>query len=168
MSEMVYDFKTGAHFRAGFDKKAGAFRLASILERDGSLELPAIIEDGLDPGSPLHPEFVVSPDEAVAAFHERTADYLRRQFIVIQTNDAGERREFRAVVPVYTAKDADRRSYVSLITAMSDEDLREQILWAALKDLIAIRQKYRDLRELERVFTAIDATAKKFRKETAA
>jgi len=57
---------------------------------------------------------------------------------------------------------------IPFFSGMSDEDLREQILWAALKDLIAIRQKYRDLRELERVFTAIDATAKKFRKETAA
>jgi hypothetical protein len=166
---MVYNFKAGAHFKAGFDREAGATRLATILERDGQLELPAIIADGLEPSSPLHTEFEITPEEAVQAFHEKAADYLRRQFVVIVTDeDTKERREFRAVVPVFTVKDADHRSYVSMITAMSDEEQREQILWSALQELIAIRRKYRDLRELERVFSAIDATAKKIRKETAA
>lgn len=155
---MVYQFKKAAHFKAGFDRGAAALRLASILERDGYLDTEAIIEDGTNPSSPLFPQFDISPDEAQQQAWERAAEYLRIQFVVIEvTGDTA--REVRAVFPVFTRESPDERRYIPTFDALGDDDYRQQVLDQALRDLISLRRKYADLKELARIFAAIDKTA---------
>lgn len=157
---MIYKMKDAARFRPGFDRDAGAARLAQLLERDGSLEIEAIIQDGVLPDSPLHPQFTMDPDEALRATWEREAAYLQRSFVVV-IDTGGAPREVRAVVPVFTRLDADNRRYIPTVVALSDADYRSQVLQQALTDLLALRRKYADLEELARIFKAIDATAKR-------
>lgn len=158
---MVFRFKSAAHFRAGFNREAGAARLAQLLERDGSLERDAIIADGLQPESPLHPQFDIAPDEALRAAYEREADYLRRNFVTIVKTEGGEPREIRAVVPVRApdAEEDEPRRYVATVFALADPFYRPQVLDQALAEFVALRRKYADLKELSRIHTAIDKMA---------
>jgi len=160
---MIYKMKDTAHYREGFDREAGAGRLAAILERDGRLETAAIIADGIQPESPLHPQFTMNADEALQSLWVIEARYLQRSFIVVKTLESGEKREYRAVTPVYTRADADTRRFVSTIDAMADPEYRAQILHRALVDLLSLRRKYADLQELATVFQAIDKVAKVIR-----
>ena len=48
------------------------------------------------------------------------------------------------------------RSYTSTVHAMTDADLRAQVLATAWRELLALREKYAGLEELARIFAAVD------------
>lgn len=166
MNEMVYHFKDDARFRSDFDKEAGSARMASILARDGYLGIKEIVEDGINPSSPLHPEFVVDAKTAIAAYREERAEYLRRHFVITVTDEiTKEKSTIRATVQIEDDHNPGRKIFVATLGAMSDAEKRKQVLWSALKELIAVRQKYRTISELARVFEIIDETAKNYRED---
>jgi hypothetical protein len=158
MSQTVYRFKSAAHFRQGFDQAAAAVRLGELQERDGGLSIEAIIEEGLRPESPLHPQFSYSSEEALDVVWRTEAQYLRRTFVAVTLMSDGTEREIRAVVPIYD-RDSEERRFITTSIALSDPEYREQVLDQALRDLIALRRKYADLQELARVFAAVDKVA---------
>ena len=160
-TEMIFKFKDAARFRPGFNREAAAARLAQILERDGALEVDAIVDDGLREDSPLHPQFAFSADEALQDAYRREAEYLRRTFVTVIVTPAGDQREVRAVLPVLVQPDDEGRRFISSVRALSDDEYRHQILETALAELVALRRKYAELEELARVFAAIDRAAKR-------
>lgn len=158
MSAPAYRFHEAAHFRAGFNREAGAARLAELLRRDGELTTEAIITEGLKPKSPLHPQFDIDPDTLLAEAYEHEAQYLRRVFYVYEPET---NREVRATVAVYTRETPEEQSFISTFAALSDEEYRDQVLTQALNEFLALRRKWSDLQEFARIFKAIDSTAKK-------
>lgn len=161
MNEMTFKFKDAARFRPGFNREAGAARLAQLLERDGALEVDAIVDDGLKEESPLHPQFAFGAEEALQEAYRREAEYLRRTFVTVIVTPSGEEREIRAVMAVYEQPDDEGRRFISAVRALGDDEYRHQVLETALSELIALRRKYAELEELARVFAAIDRAAKK-------
>jgi hypothetical protein len=120
---------------------------------------------------PLHPVF--DWDDATAAHAHRLAQaqHIIRSFVVVYRRP-GKPKELtppmRYLVRVTPgpkdeqASDAEHlamqpRNYIPVGEAMADADLRRRVLLQALKDFVALRQKYRDFQELAQVFTAIDA-----------
>lgn len=159
---MVYQWKPGTRLSA--DPQAVGERLEVLQARHGdALTAEQVVEDARDESSPLHPCFEWDDTVAAEEYRKEQARYLLRALIVVSEPEeegaaegrpAPEGRAHRAYV-VVREEDDDR--YVPTVRAMSDEELRNQVLAQALAELRAVQRKYAELRELARVFEAIDA-----------
>ncbi|MBX6387319.1 MAG: hypothetical protein IRZ07_30805 [Microbispora sp.] len=149
---MQYAWKPG--FRVGgLDAQVVGERLDAIRERDGGIMAEAVVDDARPVDSPLHPAFEWDDSVAAEKYRLDQARYLIRA-VVIQRPDVEEPRPVRAFVVV---KESDGNEvYTSTITALSDEELRRQVLERALRELDAWRRRYDDLAELAEVLAAAD------------
>ncbi|MDR6511455.1 hypothetical protein J2792_002327 [Novosphingobium capsulatum] len=119
---------------------------------NGRLEGELVVERARDKANPLHPAFEWNDKKAAHAFRVDQARYLIRhiEVVVAEKPDAPPTRAFVSVV-----RDKDR-SYTSVQHAMSDEELRQQVLAQAWAELEAWRKRYAELAELADVFASID------------
>lgn len=158
----VYKFKDAARLPKGLDAQAVGDRIAQLKESEGAgFKAESIVRDARPAKSPLHGAFTWDDKQAAEAYRLQEAGHLIRSIVQIVGQD-DEAREVRAFVSV-TVRDVDEQRFVSIVTAMSDEDYRRQVLETALDEMLALRHKYQDLEELARIFKAIDETAKKLR-----
>lgn len=116
-----------------------------------------IVAEAAKKKSPLHPAFEWDDTLAGHKYRLEQAGYLIRS-ITVTMEAEDEKPPVRAFVNV--ERDADR-SYTSTAHAMSDAELRAQVLARALKELQAWRVRYNELVELARMFAEIDKTMKK-------
>ena len=72
--------------------------------------------------------------------------------IVVLSEKVDEPESYRAYVRV---QEDDVSSYISTVAALSDADLREQVLQRAIKEAKQWRTRYEDLAELSGVRSAI-------------
>lgn len=152
-------FKEQTRFRKGFDRKAGAARMQALFDRLESVTRDDVIADAQKASSPLHGAFIWDADEALGHSHRLTAHYLLSNFVPVQPAEYMGRPAFEGVVPVYLSEDDDKREYVKPEVALARPDYRAQVLGQALKELRSFRRKYRTLKELSKVFEAIDEVA---------
>lgn len=160
---MVYRWKSGS--RLSGDAQAVGRRLEELSTQHGEL-LPEIVErDARKKGSPLHDLFTWDDSAAALQYRLGQAAHIIRCVIVIDDPAAPEPHTayVRVEVPNGVGLDDEERvfrsSYRPTALVMSDAELREQVVARALRDLAALRQKYRDLDELAEVFRAIDRVA---------
>jgi hypothetical protein len=125
------------------------------LERQHGMVTPRLIVDDARPQqSLLHKCFEWNDAEAAEKYRETQAGYLLRNLIAVKvTSMQQEQSDVRAFVSVVKN---DNNCFVSVATAMSNEDMRQQILENALSELQAIKKKYTQLEELAEVFAALD------------
>lgn len=127
---------------------------------DGILQAEDVVEFARDERTALHSEF--EWDDTVAAHQHRLeqARKIIRLTVTVIESPAGPQ-----TVRMYASCDSDRMKpgggYRSLVEVMNSEDLRDQLLHAALRDLRTVRRKYQQLRELQPIFRAIDRVARK-------
>lgn len=149
---MIYQWKPEAHVKT--DAQAAGEELERIRTfNNGKLDAPAVVEASRDPSAPLHPEFEWNDVKAATAWRIEQASYLIRHITVDVESDRGEQVPVRAFVSV--TRDSDR-SYTSIGHALSDTDLRAQVLRQAWAELEAWRKRYAELIELGKVFSLID------------
>lgn len=131
---------------------------------DGILQAEDVVEFARDERTALHAEF--EWDDSVAAHQHRLeqARKIIRLTVTVIDSPAGQQ-----TVRMYASCDSDRvqpgGGYRSLVDVMSNDDLRDQLLHAALRDLRTVRRKYQQLRELNPIFRAIDRVARKTEKQ---
>ena len=126
-------------------------RLESIRKGNKGRLTPAMVVDDARPKmSPLHNAFEWDDTKAAAGFRLVQAGDLIRCIIVV-TDEAPDAPPVRAFVNIET----DDRHYTSIQHAMSDKDLRLQVVNRAMSELTQWETRYRDLKELAVVFAAI-------------
>ncbi len=148
---MIYQWKEGSRMAVA------AQLVGSELERirikhNGRLEPEWVVHAAKGGANPLHGLF--EWDNNVAAQHYRVGQarqVIRSIDVVIE--EVEQAKPIRAFVSVIRDRD---RSYTSVAHAMSDPDLRRQVLLTALSELVAWRQRYAELVELANVFAAIE------------
>jgi hypothetical protein len=150
---MIYQFKQGAHLNG--DAQAVGEKLAA-LESVGRLTPEAVLHDARKATSPLHPFF--EWDDAKAAKQHRLAQaghLIRCVTVVLEEQQEQEQpRTIRAFLPIEAVDES--RSYVPTLKALGDADMRKQVLAQAHSELGAVARKYRELKELSEVVSAID------------
>lgn len=149
---MIYQFKPGSHLTG--DAQAVGERLAS-LEAKGKLTPEAVVADARAKRSALHPFF--EWDDAKAAEQHRLAQaghLIRCVTVVVEQADSQQQTTVRAFVPI--TGENNNRQYVDTVRALSDTELRKQVLQQAYAELGAVARKYRELKELSEVVHAID------------
>lgn len=147
----VYQWKRGS--RADVDAQVVGDELERIrVHNNGRLESEDVVEASRPEDAPLHGAFIWDDAAAAEAYRVEQAKYLIRSVeIVIDKGD--DRTPIRAFVSVKRDED---RSYTSTIHALSDADLRAQVVRQAWFELEAWRQRHAELLEFAKIFTAIE------------
>lgn len=152
MSKMVYQWKPEA--RVKIDAQVAGEELERLrIFNNGRLEPATVVNASRLPSDPLHSAFEWDDAAAAEAHRVDQAKYLIRSITVIAQAPDKEAVPIRAFVSV--VRDADR-SYTSLAHALSDEDLRRQVIASAWVELEAWRKRHAELVEFGLVFSAID------------
>jgi len=151
---MIYQWKD-----AGAPTSIDAQVAGEELERirtfnNGRLEAEDVVEASRDPKAPLHPVFEWDDTKAAEAHRKSQAMHVIRHIDVVFVKDDVPRPPIRAFVSVKRDED---RSYTSVQHALSDDELRTQVVAQAWSELEAWRRRYAELAEFAKLFAMIEA-----------
>jgi hypothetical protein len=149
---MIYQWKPGAHLTA--DPQFIGEELERIrVRQNGRLDSEDVVEHARKRRSPLHPLFDWDDASAAEKYRVEQAKYLIRSIEIVIDGGGDEQVPIRAFVSVKRDED---RSYTSTVHALSDPELRAQIVAQAFKELEAWRQRHAELTEFAKIFAQID------------
>lgn len=152
-----YGWKHGAH-QGKLDAQAAGERIEALREANGQVTAEIVLDDARPKRSLLHPAFEWDDKVAAEEFRKEQARDLIRS--VVLTSEVDDSPPVRAFVVV---SEFGETGYTSIGVALSEPDLRRQILQRALRELRQWESRYHELQELAKVFTA----AKEIREEAA-
>lgn len=147
-----YAWRPGS--RVSIDADKAGRELARIEKSEGELTPTAVLDRARSANSSLHGHF--EWDDNIAAEQHRLSqagELIRSIVIDVTHSNVEPPKATRAYVSVQRESG---RSYVATQTAMSDVELRRQVLDRAWAELEAFRRKYGDMQELAKVFAAMD------------
>lgn len=148
----VYRWKPGS--TAPLEAQAAGDEMERIRVRNnGRLTSELVVEAARDEDAPLHPAFEWNDKRAAEAHRLEQARYLIRSIEVVVDRGDPEPVPIRAFVNVQRDED---RSFTSTFHALSDVDLRAQVIASAWRELEAWRRRHAELVEFARIFTEID------------
>ncbi len=147
-------------------KKQKSNKVVSELKRiaksnGGLLQPESVVEAARPVTSPLHSRFNWDNSEAAHLYRI----YQARQLIRVSVELLAETGESCEVF-VSLTPDRERESggYRVVTEVLSDADMRNQMLSDALNELQLFREKYRKLKELASIFSAIKQAHKKMKR----
>lgn len=148
---MIYQWKSGSVHQ--IDAQVAGEELERIRTfHNGRLEAEHVVAASRPVGAPLHAAFEWDDATAAEAWRkDQAASMIRHIAVVLEGNDDAP--PIRAFVSVKRDND---RSYTSIGHALSDVDLRAQVVNQAWLELEAWRKRHAELIELAKVFSAID------------
>ena len=150
-----YAWRPGS--RVSIDAEKAGRELAGIERKEGELTPSNVLDRARSANSSLHGHF--EWDDTIAAEQHRltqAGELIRSIVVDVSRSNVEPPKPTRAFVSV---ERQGRRSYVGVQTAMSDADLRRQVLERAKAELRAFRERYADLQELAAIFAAMDRIA---------
>lgn len=149
----IYQFKENSH-APHIEAQAAGEELERIRTfNNGRLESRMVVEAARPEDSPLHPAFEWDDVKAAEAWRVEQARHLIRVIEVVVEKADGGHAPTRAFVSV--VRDTDR-SYTSTAHALTDLDLRRQVLDSAWQELEAWRRRHAELIEFAKIFADID------------
>lgn len=152
MTQTVYKWR--AHAGVPVPAQVAGEELERIrTKNNGRLAQDTVVEEARDKRSPLHPAFEWNDKAAAHQYRLSQAGYVIRMLSVSYVDGDSKTAPIRAFVNV--SRDEDR-SYTSIAHAMSDDELREQVLAKALKELQDWQDRYAELTEFADVFASIE------------
>lgn len=151
---MIYEFKSRTECPVPAQVVGETVeRIAAI---HGGVTPSMLVEEARPDAAPLHPAFEWDDTLAAEEHRRNQARYLMRM-LVIKEVEEGEQQppaSMRAFVSVETPQ-GDRK-YLSVIHAMSIEEMRHQILEKAWREVLSWRDRYQNYEEFANIFRAID------------
>lgn len=136
-----------------------------LRQKHGKLTAKIIVDEALaDEKSPLRAYLTLNLAEAARKRWLDEARSLLRGVQVTIVGDTGPRQPVRAYVSVVTS---NGRSYEPMMSVLSSDELRQQMLNQALVELRQFEARYRTLAELAEVFDAIIDVSKTARRRKA-
>lgn len=114
--------------------------------------------------SKLHKAFEWDDEVAGAKYRDRQAGELIRSIKVVYENEQGKELKVRAFSSIRNPEQPCRSVYVETISAMENEDTREEILTQALNGLVSWRNRWNGLNELVDSVAEVDVVIANLRK----
>lgn len=149
---MIYKWKSSGA-PGGIDAQVAGEEMERIRVRNnGRLDSADVVEASRPKSAPLHSAFEWDDAKAAEAYRVDQAAHMIRHIDVVFESENGDKAPVRAFVSVKRDED---RSYTSLQHALSDEELRAQVIKQAWRDLEAWHSRYAELTEFAKIFTAI-------------
>lgn len=148
---MVYQYKVPY---ARVSAQTAGEELARIEKENGSLTPELVVDESREENAPLHPVFEWDDKKAAEHYRVMQAGSLIRN-VTVKIEEAPRMEPTRAFVNV--APVGQRKGiFVSIKSAMDDEETRETVVARALAELEKVKEKYKDLHELAGIFAEID------------
>ncbi len=154
MSTQVYAWKPRTNIAV--DAQLAGEHLDRLrIAHDGAVDPEHVVEDAKSRESPLHAAFQWDDSEAAHSYRIAQALHLIRSLTISVTVERrNEPKVMRALVSVVKE---EKRSYVPAAEALSDPELRAQILTRAWREITQWRERYKEYEELRALIEAIDA-----------
>ena len=143
---MTYQWKAASHIKADAQT---AGRICEELEQSGGLTPKRLVDASRPPGAPLHGEFEWDDETAAELYREAQAGHIIRCLVVAP--EGPKDAPIRAFFTVST-----KSHYTHITKIATSEDLKQSMLFQALRELEAYRAKYATLSELTEVFRSAD------------
>lgn len=131
-----------------------------IEEKYGEITKENLLEESRDESSPTHALFEWRDDVAAEKWRRRQAGKVLENLTFVYVNNHGEEKATRAYVNVI-AEDKTAGCFRSVEVAMSNADMRAEVLKRAMREIEIFQDKYSNLEELSEIFAAIKKTKKK-------
>ena len=148
---MVYQYKVPY---ARVSAQTAGEELARIEKEKGSLTPEMVVDESREDDAPLHPVFEWNDKKAAERYRIVQAGSLIRN-VTVKIEEVPRMEPVRAFVNV--APVGKRKGvFVSIKSAMTDEDGRETVVARAMAELERVKEKYKDLQELAGIFAEID------------
>jgi hypothetical protein len=128
-------------------------------EHNGVLKPAVIVQESRPEDATLHPCFEWDDPKAANLWREDQARSIVRSIRVIP--DDSPQPDEPLLVYVHVATQDDGPCYTTTARAMSDDELREQVIAQALAQLEGWRKRFEHLQELRDVFVAIDRATRR-------
>lgn len=122
-----------------------------------------VVAAAANPISPLHSIFEWDDTAAAREYRVEQARRLLRSIQITILTPKGAPITTRLTVATEKPNTPGKRQYSTTEYALSDADLRAEVLRQALRELAAFRRKYIELSELAQVFAVIARTVRKAR-----
>ena len=162
----VFKWKPGNRFKSS--AQAVGEHVGKLERRRGKKLDPAeAVADARNPRSPWHRDFTWDDGEAAEKQRRQEARMLLNSLLVVSVNLSlpdHPATYIRAMVSVRDPDDLSKRSYRTMAHVMSDKRLRAEMLRDALREFQSFRDKYRELQELEPLFSAGELLIGRFKK----
>lgn len=145
--------------------------LEAIYEENGKVTPPLVVEDARNVDRETHK--LIEWDDPVAAekYRLEQAKYIMRNIIVVTKTEEVKDEEPKIIkLRVYenVKTEEGERYYMPLQAAMEREDTRSWVLTQALRDLMAFKHKYSQLKELAGVMAEIEKAERQYTNEAIA
>lgn len=154
---MQYTFKKGARVRGLDPNKTGAELEKIRSNNQGLLQAGDVVNAARSKRSPLHDYFEWDDSLAAEEHRKEQARQLIRSVKVVYQTDRNDIKQ----VPLYInleATEDNKRAYYNVVDVMSHSSLRAQAKKKAWGDIIAWKERYKELEDAEefvRLFTTI-------------
>lgn len=159
---MQIAWKQGSHHTV--DPQVAYEVIEKVREKNkGEVTAEALVAAAKAKRNPLHPEFTWDDSEAANEHRLEQARRVLRSLVVIRDDLSTDRpqRQYEVIRKPQEAsedgkRERDKYAYRTMEDIMADPDHRAELLGRALRELISIRTRFRDLQELAVVLRAID------------
>lgn len=152
MPGVNYAWRPGS--RIAIDAAKAGRELENIRNTNGgALTQEVVLDRARSANSSLHAHFVWDDSEAAEKFRLGQAGELIRSITIDVSRSNLETKPVRAFVNVI---ERGEQHYTSTLHALSNTELRAQVLAKAWADLEAWRQRHAELVEFAKIFAAID------------
>lgn len=118
----------------------------------GLLEPEHVVDYAADPNTMLHSKFTWDNDAASHLWRLHQARNLIRVVVTVEKSTQSVIRAF-----VSLSSDREEGGYRAMVSVLNNKAMRQQMLEDAKRELIVFRDKYSMLKELSKVFEAIDS-----------
>lgn len=135
--------------------------LEVIRERSGGLLHPEdVIDHARDPASELHKYFEWDDNEAAKEYRLIQARKVIKVAVIVEDNT---QEKIKAYVKLDSDVKRGERGYRHIVEVLSDDAMRQEMLGAALQELLSFQNKYdklRDVAQMQPAFKGIQETLK--------
>ena len=149
---MIYEWSKGAVTRTEAQVVGEELERLRI-KYNGALIPEHIVREAAQEQSPLHDEFEWDDSKAANRYRVEQARYMIRHIVAKPIVEDAPAKPMRAFVSV--AKEGSNH-FTSMAVAMSDQELREQLLRRAWREFQVWRNRYSEIEELAAIFEAAD------------
>lgn len=158
----TYSWIPGSRFSKNQDPNTIGAELERLIDSNDQRLVPEkVVETAENPMNPLHHLFEWNDAQAAQAHRVEQARHLLRSVQVTIITNKGQEITTRMTVTTERHKQPGKHYYSTTEYALSNEELRAQVLKQALLELTAFRRRYAELSELAQVFHIIQKVTRR-------
>lgn len=156
---MIYEWREGSHVRRVAPAQEVGERLEKLRKKHDGITAQTVVDDARPTDALLHGAFEWRNSIAAEEYRKAQARQLIASVVVQATDNTASQQTLAPRVRAFVVVNQNGEdSYTSVSVALSDPNLRQQVLARAKGELESWRSRYKDLSEFAEIFSVVDAS----------